>query len=471
MSNPLLRRPLQDRAQQFGERYGCLGLLENPFPLNASLNPQSDDPRVNGEIYCDSLHQPKAETFRKLLIPTAENPKSKALVYLMDSASRKGRGIGKSAFLRRQNSSLMKDLGANASSGSDVIFSVVVTPSASESSSYKRFGEFCRLIIESMIDQGIITLAVARIRALSGLISDEKLSSISSNEELQAKLLSDHWIDGRDDGEVPWDSLSRKVQKHVVRVIEGIGLSSTFAHILAHSDLTVEWLRDHWFDKITTSEWRKSGPNILFDWLPRLFEKAEFTKGLILVDEVEKVVTPMNQPELRAFADCLRQVLFDGNVYNTRSGFYGMLLTIHPYIQELLSPHWEAAGLDRLAAIHEPAGQEYRIDFPQLDLQMARPLVQVYLERYRALNSSSQGIEPFDDEAVTQALVESGRLPGLTLNLLHRVVEIASDRGINQIDSGFIQSVASGTSSAVDELSAQMLDLEPLAPAKVDLHN
>lgn len=132
--------------------------------------------------------------------------------------------------------------------------------------------------------------------------------------------------------------------------------------------------------------------------------------------------------------------MLDGS-HNARVRFYGMLLTIHPGIQEILLPYWKAAGLDRLAPLNQPDAEDITLYFSPLDQQMSMPLVTVYLDHFRASKAKMGTIHPFAKEAVVEALVKSGGVPGRTLRLLHRVVERAVDLGRTTIDKEVVDLV------------------------------
>lgn len=56
---------------------------------------------------------------------------------------------------------------------------------------------------------------------------------------------------------------------------------------------------------------------------------------------------------------------------------------------------------------------------------MAIPLVTSYLDYYRLNDEQKGSITPFTKEAVIEALVKSGGVPGNTLRVLHKVIEYA----------------------------------------------
>lgn len=145
---------------------------------------------------------------------------------------------------------------------------------------------------------------------------------------------------------------------------------------------------------------------------------------------------------------------------NARSRFYGMLLTIHPGIQEILLPYWSAAGLDRLAPLNEPDAKESTLYFGPLTGPMAMPLVKVYLDHFRMSPDEKGKMEPFTNEAVIEALVKSGGVPGKTLSLLNRVVEEAVESGATKIGKEVVEALY----QASERLAAAEVQVTPALP-------
>src|SRR5258708_3211419 len=95
--NPLLRRPAAPPAAP-ANRYDRFDWFRNPFPDRPYVIVDGEDPRSNGSIYADSVHAGEQRRFEELLIPTRDRP-ARTMAILMDTATLKGRGIGKTAFL------------------------------------------------------------------------------------------------------------------------------------------------------------------------------------------------------------------------------------------------------------------------------------------------------------------------------------------------------------------------------------
>jgi hypothetical protein len=429
MENPLLRRIVRSEQSETN-RYETFNLRNNPFPLDPGLSPSSDDPRVNGSIYNEELFLDKQNQLDQLLIPG--NNGACSIAFLMDYATRRGRGIGKSAFLKHQRNRITADFGWQASKGKALLFAVHVMPPPA----CRKFWEFCRVITEAMVEQDIIIMALWRLRALSGIIPNEILKDMGQASEWPETIGNDSWLQAK--GVDVFFTLHRTIRDKLIAA----GVRMELAEILCRAQNSVT-LGSQLFSILTDSRWRRDGSRIVFDDFVRLFEAAEFIRGLLLIDEVEKIIYHQNIGERRLFVESLRYCLFDADFANSKNKFYGILLTIHPGIQEILLSHWNAAGLDRFAPLAEPNAQETTIYFPPLDKEMAIPLVKIYLDYFRISESQKGSIAPFDEDALIEALIKSGGVPGPMLRLLHRVVEHAIESGLSTISRRIVDEVYS----------------------------
>jgi hypothetical protein len=454
MTNPLLRQP--DRLHvNVATRYVNLGLRSNPFPSEPAVTPDSDDPRLNGEIYCESLHEDKRRRFEELLIRTPNRPSVRSIVFLMDHASRRGRGIGKTAFLNRRRKDISADLGASASADTEIVFAAHIIPKSEPQT--RKFWQFGRLVIETLNEQDALLQAVCRLRAKSSMIPEETLAEAGSPEQWPQTIANNEWLRSRlrlQDHD-PLISLNTEVYGMLLRARVPDELANAVAY-RAHDALK---FRREYLDGLTDYWWRRDGGRLVFDGLVKVFMAADFTRGLLLVDEVEKIVFRQNVQERRAFVDALRFYLIDGDSAAALNKFFGLLLTIHPGVQELLLPHWNAAGLDRLAALGEPEAQQYTIYLGPLNPDQAEPLVQTYLDYYRSDEEEAGLLKPFNAESVKEALALTHGVPGPMLNLLHRVIEKAVDEEVAQIDRSFVKSAYDLSKRAEPEAPPGLADL------------
>src|SRR5215213_4387528 len=117
MDKNILFRTVEKRQQANEDRYIKYGFSRNPFPSRPGVTINGDDARENGSIYTSELREKEADQFKKILIPSHKRPESKTIAFLMDYATRQGRGIGKTAFLNYQKKSVNNDFGYNISEG------------------------------------------------------------------------------------------------------------------------------------------------------------------------------------------------------------------------------------------------------------------------------------------------------------------------------------------------------------------
>lgn len=453
MENPLLRKAAL--PSEMPNRYESLGLRDNPFPCDPALAIGGGDPRRNGSIYTKELHEDRQLEFDRLLVPAPGRPEPRCLGFLMDLATRRGRGIGKTAFLKQQRDRLMADLGGEASMDTAVMFASHILPTTSPPC--RKFWEFCRTVTGALCED-IVPQAVWRLRALSGQIPDPVLQDIGSADDWERTIGSDAWLQER--GVDAMFGLNRAVES----TIRKAGVRDELAHELAQDGGT-PGRASRIFDW-TSYHWRNDGGRALFHDLANFFMAAQFTRGLLLIDEVEKISYHQNIQERRAFAESLRYYMFDGDCTNAQRRFFGMLLTIHPLVQEVLLPHWNAAGLGRLAPLGGPQARQCTIHFGPLNRSMAIPLVTVYLDYFRLSGSQRGSIEPFTEDAVVEALARSQGVPGPALNLLFRVVERAAEEGLAEIRKDLVESVYAQR----EPMEAQEADENgPLPRAQVDL--
>lgn len=455
MSDPFRKaQPLE----QVSNQYEILGLRDNPFPREPSLQPGSSDPRANGEIYSEELHGDEQATLEKLLIPSPSQSNPLSIAFLMDHTTRRGRGIGKSAFLKHQRDRIMSDFGEESSHGRAVMCAVHVIPPP-PLPGCRKFWEFCRTIVEALIEQDIIASAIWRLRAFSNVIPDSVLGEVGRITDLAESIGNNKWLEKRE------IDVQFSLNRTVGDILRSVGVRDELAKILAYTPNSID-LRSRVSSSFSDYFWRKDGGRFVFDDLVKLFMAAQFTRCLLFIDEVEKMAYHQNMTERRAFVESLRYYLFDADFANSRNHFYGILLTIHPGVQELLSPHWKVAGLDGISPITQPEAQETTVYFGPLDRKMAIPLVKVYLDYYRISKDSRAGIEPFTEDAVIEALVKAGGVPRPMLRLLYRVVERAAELKVTKIDKKLIEEVY----STPERLEAEAIEEEETLPApKVDL--
>ena len=421
----LLRKPqiVPGKKDNPFERFG---LSQNPFPNKPSLVVGSDNPP-----YLAELRAKEEREFENWLIPHPDRSKPRLITFLMDYATRRGRGIGKTAFLNHQCKRIMRDLGSSLTNDTYVLFATYILPLPG--GKCRKFWQFSQLIAEAITEQDMVAMAMWRLRAFSGLIPAEILEQVGDN--LEETIGNDVWL-RRHDVDVDF-----KLVDTLKDSLEQAGIRAEVAEILSRYGHDSSTWRRNFLAHQTDFRWRQIGNQLVFDDLVRLFVLAGFSKGLLLIDEVEKIVPYQNISERRAFVESLRYFFIDGPCENTRRDFYSLFLTIHPYLQELLAPHWEAAGLDRFAALSREFAQEYTVYFGPLNQELAEPLVKTYLDAYRIDNDQKGPLWPLDKAAVEEALFRTGGVPGKMLTLLYQIMERAIKEKWNAIGAEQIRQV------------------------------
>lgn len=454
MSSDFFRVSSKRQEPVLSSRYSCLGLTDNPFPASPGVQADSPDPRENGSIYEPSIRHNEEALFDSLLIPRDDNPYSKRLGFVMDFATQRGMGIGKTCFLIYQKSRIEGDWGKDVTNGSFVLAAAYIRPIAQT----RKFWDFVRQVAYALNDQNIIAKAVWRLRYLCGDLPDAVLSSAGVGDPAST-IGNDSWLTSM--GVNPAD-----VFEAVYRRLAAVGVEEELAKCLGWYGHDARRFTDVYLRKRTDSFWRKQGTELVFDHLVNTFATARIDHAFLLVDEVEKIVRYQNNDERRAFIDHLRFYLFDGNCESAKRGFFRTVLTIHPTLQELMLSHWEASGLARFAPLSGELAQKYTVYFRPIENDMAETMVEAYLKRYRC-NPATQSLHPFEQEAVVEALIHKKRVPGPMLVFLHNIVEHAANSGWSVITRDSVISFAQS-----QEPTEPVLDIENdklLPPVKADL--
>ncbi|MCP4353854.1 MAG: hypothetical protein GY795_51055 [Desulfobacterales bacterium] len=442
-------------AEPIPNKYEKFNFTQNPFPAKPSVTIGSQDYRENGSIYLPELRKKGQLKFEQLLIPHPDRTQVRSISFLMDYATRRGRGIGKTSFLHHQRNRITEDFGNELSGGTEVMFAIYVSPLPDGKT--RKFWQFYKLLTQELVRQDIISAAMWRLRAFSGVIPDAVLAEIGSDP--QNTIGNNDWL-SKKKVNVTWN-LNHTIQNQLQR----LGIRHDLAENLTRFGHSANDFEQHFLD-LSDYTWKNDNDQLFFNDFVKVLTAAGFTKGLILVDEVEKIITPQNTQERRSFTDSLRYFFIDGQCENARFSFYRLLLTIHPYVQELLNPHWSSTGLDRFAALSGGLDSEYTIYFEPLNQESAIPLAMAYLNASRISDDHKETFEPFNSEALAEALMLSGRVPGVFLTLLNNAIEKAIQSGWQQIGVDQIRSVAKIRAPTEPEGSDI---IKPLTPAQVDL--
>ena len=404
MNNKSFRKPVETNKR---DKYSQYGFKQNPFPFDPTVKPTSSDYRENGSVFLEELRTDELIEFKSRIA----NSDTK-IGFLMDYAAYKGRGIGKTAFLNYVKNKINQDLGYEMTEGQEILYAIYVTPSPDKRE--RNMPLIARNIYNSMFSSDLFLIVFSRLRAFSGIIPDDVLEEVSDN--YRETIANDEWLKEK-------GIYVDKLNKAVSDTLGGIGIEVNFEYSTFMPrnsyELFLESIKLEQSDYI----WKNNGCDFLFTTLVRLFKEAYFTHCIILLDEVEKIVTYQNFAERHAFCDSLRNYFVDGVSFNAIDGFYKILLTIHPNSQELLMPHWSAAGLNRFSELGGTSANQNTIFFQPIKNtnDMAVKLAQAYINCARESNHNS--ISPFTEEALSEAMLKAGNIPGLFLKYMYMAIE------------------------------------------------
>ena len=419
--NNLIRKP-QTSSEQRNQKYGFYGFTQNPFPFDPSVIPGSDDNRNNGALFYEGMREQEMNDFKEILVKSPNR-----IGILMDYAAYKGRGIGKTALLNHVKTVINKDLGYRMSDGQEVLYSIYLSPNSSDGNN-RSLSRMAHSLFDAMVNERLLFITFCRLRAFSGGISDSLLAELSE-DDYESTIADDRWLNEKG------ADLSL-VNRYVIEKLHSIGIleGSSYRFSFSYDDFLKTIANFH-----SEMEWGKKGLHLIFNKLVLLFKEAAFSNCIILLDEVEKIVQYQNFSERRAFCDDLRYYFIDGNTENSADGFFKILITIHPNSQELLMPHWMAAGLERFCELGGSGAKENTVFFKPMkdDIHLIKDFVRIYLDNSRP--NKIETVEPFSDEALLLALQKSDNIAGKFLKMLYFAVEkgVANqwkEIGVNEIE-------------------------------------
>jgi len=420
-----------DKKETKSNRYAPLGFTRNPFPRKPSVNINSSDDRENGSIYIPDLRLTEIDSFKKIVVPQKNGQETKNISFLMDYATRQGRGIGKTSFLNYQHKQINKDLGDDISQGGEVLFAVYASPVPGDV--YKKFWNFTKLIIKSIIDQNLFSIAICRLRVLSKELPSDIVEKVSDKDILET-IGSDRWL--MENGFRNIHELNYTVRRN----LESKGVDSKLSERAARFGTVAADFSKYYIEPMSDTEWKKRANEMLFNDFVTVFSQAGFTKGIILFDELEKIVQPQNSQDRRSFCEELRYWCIDGDNNNAINSFFNVLLVIHPYIQELLNPHWAASGLERFSSLGGHFDDMSTVFFTPIKEEQAIPLAIEYMKNSRA--DTSEDISPFTKDGLEDALIKSLKVPGKFLSFLHQLIEKAIDDKWQVIDKAKVNALS-----------------------------
>lgn len=438
-TNPFRRTQHQGLTNKY-EKYG---FPQNPFPIDPAVKPYSEDRRENGSIFLEELRAEELKEFRSRIVTSQTK-----IGFLMDYAAYKGRGIGKTAFMNYVKNAINRDLGESMSNGTEVLYAVYVSPSPEKRE--RNMNLIARNIYRSMLQSELFMIVFARLRAFSNVIPEETLCKVGEPDSYESTICNDEWLFNEN---VDIDRLNSAVEKE----LSSLGVQVVFEKRSLFGSNSYKTFKEI-FSSYDTSDytWKKDGCTMLFNTLVRIFQCADITHCIILLDEVEKIVTYQNFAEKRAFCDSLRNYFIDGSSINAISSYYKIFMTIHPNSQELLMPHWQAAGLERFSELGGNTAKDNTVFFRPIENtgDIAKKLTLIYMNEAEP-QRDIYSIAPFTDNALNAIMLRAQNVPGRFLKYMYNSIERGIENGWDVIDTPQVEQMWSSSGEVNQEITEQ----------------
>ncbi len=428
----MLRLPNRS-TQQVASPYERLGLRDLPFSTVPTIDPGSNDPRRNGEIFATSSMQAEIEKFESILIRRDDFPNRVKIASLWAKGDAyQGRGMGKTAFLRYFQRRINSDWGFNEFNGQ---FSAAVVYVAFQDQVDRRYME--QLAWAALVDtceNGVLAASRAALRR--NMMTDEEFDNIINfeGEPRVENLLNDEILDANG---VDPSVLDRKIQQ----LLQTEGVTWKSAETLAHGEFEGYLnslrkdgnIRPYYIPRDTKG--LDYACNLFFNDIVLYLRAAGFAGGYLFIDDIENLSDKMTPKFRLEFAKELGICTVRPGYANSALGFFSCVLTTHDSVIQRLSAAWLEAGLASFARLDPDAPTS--VELPQPTPEQARAIITAHLDYYRLNHDEDGSIKPFTEDGI-KALIDKGRLPReLVSNAAHTLMK-AAEKGVSTIDAQLV---------------------------------
>ncbi|MEN6414241.1 MAG: hypothetical protein ABFC84_15995 [Veillonellales bacterium] len=430
MSN-LLKKPTQLQNYESIGTYERFNLSENPFPSEPTVNKESTDKRINGNIYEMQIREHEYEQILTNFIKQPQNnPNHIRLGYIIDS-SYIGRGNGKSAFLLNLLHTINREYSLDLSDEQNKCFAIYVSPEPGGRT--KTFIGFIDAIFDSILKSQIISvcLATLRLEAINKLHPELNFGHFSESELVQ-HLNDPAWFENN-------SISSSSVQSEILNDVHLQDLPSDFPIFSGRNTFYPTFMTQKDFENYFR-ELKKPKEKIdfIFTHLVKFFLAANFNGAYVLVDDFERIPDFQSSRQKKDFALELRSCLFDGYYTNAKLGFYNLILVLHAGVPRLISDAWASSGMENRAPINQ-LNYKHIISFEKLTKEHVALLLKKYLTEYRIDPNKSDGLSPFTEGAVHQigelSEFNAAKILRMAYELLEKAAGIPTQK---LIDENFI---------------------------------
>lgn len=439
----LPRRP--SRQDQVISPYKQLGVRDLPFATVPLIDPNSDDPRRNGQIFATSSVQAEIEKFERLLIrPSDFGNRVKLASLWAKGQAYQGRGMGKTALLRYFQRRINPDWGYTEFSGQ---FSAVVVYVAFPDQVDRRWME--QLAWAALVDvceNGVLDASRASLRR--DAMTDSEVDAIVNFEgDARAEnLLDDAVLEATG---IKADVIDDEIE----RLLLGEGVNRSAARALVKGDFQEllrsyrrdDSLRPYYIPRDTKGlDYARS---LFFNDIVRYLRAAGFAGGYLFIDDIENLTDQMARRHQIEFAKELGICTVRPGYANSAYGFFSCVVTTHDSVIRRLSAAWDEAGLSSFARLDPDAPTSVELPLPTPD--QAAAIITAHLDHYRLDHDEDGSIRPFTDDGLS-ALIRKGQLPRELLSNAAHAFMLAAEKGASSIDA---QLVDEATDSQPDQTS------------------
>ena len=425
----MVNLPSRRRAQQVPSPYTQLGLRDLPFPTNPLINPNSDDPRLNGEIFASSSVSDEIAKFETLLIRPHDFPNRAKLASLWAKSDvEQGRGMGKTALLRHFQRRINADWGVTQFDGQ--FYAAVVYVAFPDQVDRRWMEQLAWAALVDTCENGVLSISRAALRR--DLLSDAKADAIISvdGDARWQNLLDDDIVAEND---VDPANLDARIE----RLLLDEGVTREPARNLARGrfdDFLCSLRRDGNLRPYYVPRDTKGldyAQTLFFNDIVRYLRTSGFQGGYLFIDDIENLTDQMSRRHYPEFAKQLAICTVRPGYANSAHSFFSCVLTTHQNSIRALSQAWTDAGLASFARLDPNAPTSVELPLPTRS--QARDILVVHLDHYRIDNDDEGTVKPFTDDAMA-SLIDRGQLPRqLLANAAYAVIH-AAEKGVSSID-------------------------------------
>lgn len=441
-------------SQPVTSPYEKLGLQDLPFPTEPLIDPNSIDPRRNGEIFAAASVQAEIDKFERLLIrPSDFGNRVKLASLWAKGQAYQGRGMGKTALLRYFQRRINPDWGYAEFGGQ--FSAVVVYVTFPDQVDRRWIEQLAWAALVDVCENGVLNAARASLRrdamtdaevdAIVSFGGVTRLENLLDDAVLEATGVNPDDIDGK-----------------VARLLLGEGITGAAALALARGGFASFLkslrrdgeLRPYYIPRDTKG--LDYARDLFFNDVVRYLRAAGFAGGYLFIDDIESLTDKLTPRYQVQFAKELGICTVRPGYANSSYGFFSCVLTTHDSVIRRLAGAWDEAGLSSFAHLDPDAPTSVELPLPTPE--QATAIIVAHLDHYRLDHAEDGSIKPFTDDGLS-ALIQKGQLPRELLSNAALAFMLAAEQGASSVDARLVAAAtASQFAQPTTDYSAGLAD-------------